>query len=140
MGVIIDSTLFIEAERSGRTSMSLKANVSTMLNAEVHSGVSVLTLSEIAYGHALNERLSQNAKEALIKSLQTAYTIYPVSAEIALRAGRLNAFLRQNGTPLGMADVLIAATALELGFGVLTHNIRHFNYVPELRVDDAAAI
>lgn len=63
-----------------------------------------------------------------------------MTPDVAIRAGRLNSVLRRNGTPIGLADVLIAATALELGFGVLTHNTRHLSYIPDLRVIDAALL
>jgi predicted nucleic acid-binding protein len=31
-------------------------------------------------------------------------------------------------------DLLIAATALQLGFGIVTRNVRHFQNVPGLNV------
>ena len=75
-----------------------------------------------------------------MRELREEFRIVPVSEQIALQAGRLNAALKSSGTPIGVADVLIAATAFQLGFGVLTHNTRHFNYVPGLRVVDAAVL
>ena len=33
-----------------------------------------------------------------------------------------------------VGDLLIGATALELGYGVATHNVRHFRLIPSLVV------
>jgi predicted nucleic acid-binding protein len=35
---------------------------------------------------------------------------------------------------IAFEDLLIAATALQLGFGVVTGNIRHFEQIPALRL------
>ena len=41
------------------------------------------------------------------------------------------------GVTIAFEDLLIAATALQLGFGVATSNIRHFQVVPELTIVQA---
>ena len=35
---------------------------------------------------------------------------------------------------IAFEDLLIAATALQLGFGIATANVRHFDVIPGLRV------
>ena len=94
----------------------------------------------MAYGYERNSRYSQQQKDNLMSALRASYNVYPVTADIAVRAGRLNSALRQNGTAIGIADVLIAATALEFNFSVLTHNVRHFSYVPGLQVLNASTL
>ena len=48
--------------------------------------------------------------------------------------GKITAEAAMRGEPLPFADVLIAACALERGYGVLTKNLRDFERVPGLVV------
>lgn len=48
----------------------------------------------------------------------------------AMTAGRWRAELRVRGRTLSLGDALIAATAAELGAGVLTRNVRDFALTP----------
>jgi predicted nucleic acid-binding protein len=41
---------------------------------------------------------------------------------------------RSKGVTIGFADLLIAAAALEVGYGVVTANMRHFEMIPSLAV------
>lgn len=52
--------------------------------------------------------------------------ILDVTAAIAERWGKLDGTRQTNGSPLNMADGLIAATALEHGLIVVTRNVRDF--------------
>lgn len=54
----------------------------------------------------------------------------------ALVAGEMLAYLRRAGRPVGLEDVLIAATARSYGYTVITHNLRHFERLPEVKVED----
>ena len=33
---------------------------------------------------------------------------------------------------IALGDLLIGATALELGYGLITHDVRHFRMIPDL--------
>ena len=62
--------------------------------------------------------------------------ILAVTDTIFDRAATLWGLARRQGHPCGDADVLIAATALEHGLALATGNIRHFTWVPGLRIVD----
>lgn len=62
--------------------------------------------------------------------------ILPFGTEEAHIAGDLLAHLFQKGTPIGIEDVMIAATAIHYGCIVITGNIRHFSKVPNLRIEN----
>jgi predicted nucleic acid-binding protein len=53
------------------------------------------------------------------------------SAEIA---AQIDAEQKAQGIVIPFADLLIGATALSLGFSVLTTNLRHFRLIPGLEV------
>ena len=60
--------------------------------------------------------------------------VHPVTLEVARLAGRIGGDQAGHGVTIAFEDLLIAATALQLGFGVVTGNVRHFEQVPGLKV------
>ena len=57
-------------------------------------------------------------------------------AESADHAARIRLQLEAAGTPIGLANLLIAATARRHGCTLVTHNTREFSRVPGLLLDD----
>jgi predicted nucleic acid-binding protein len=57
-----------------------------------------------------------------------------VTVSIALRAGQIDGQTQANGVRIPLSDVLIGTSALELGYGVGTANVRHFQLIPGLNV------
>ena len=66
--------------------------------------------------------------------LRAGLTVYPYTAETAMLAGRIDGEQTAKGVIIPYADLLIGATALSLGFSVLTTNLRHFTQIPDLHV------
>ena len=86
---------------------------------------------ELYYGiekSAFPERNRARA-ENLLRNLP----VYHTNDEIMRRFGRLKAEQEKNGTKVDDADVLIAATAIELGATLATGNIRHFSRFLDLK-------
>jgi tRNA(fMet)-specific endonuclease VapC len=54
----------------------------------------------------------------------------------ALKAGELLVTLYSSGQPLGIEDVMIAATALSNGLIVVTANTKHFSRIPGLQSEN----
>ena len=134
MGVILDSSVLIAAERQGQNARQmLSAVVRKTGNTEV--ALSVITLLELAHGAARAETLDRKLKrEQFIQELVTALPIHPVTATIALRVGQIDGASQAKGIRLPLADLLIAVTALELGYAVATGNLRHFQRIPGVTV------
>jgi predicted nucleic acid-binding protein len=66
----------------------------------------------------------------------TVPTWVPVSLAISDRAAVITAVLRRKGRPSDVVDPFIAATALEFRLPVVTHNVRHFEAIDGLVVED----
>ena len=49
-------------------------------------------------------------------------------------AGKIDGEQRSRGVTIPFADLLIGATALEVGYSLLTVNVRHFRLIPGLIV------
>jgi len=134
MGVILDSSILIAAERQGNNAYQMLAAISLQLgNAEI--ALSVLTLLELSHGAARADTLERKAiREEFIEELLTALPIHPVTVAIALRTGQIDGENQAKGVRVPLADLLIGVTALELGYGVVTRNVRHFHMIPGLSV------
>ena len=62
--------------------------------------------------------------------------VLPFDGDAARRYGEVRAELECQGTPLGEADLRIGAIALSRGLTVVTGNIRHFQRIPGLSVEN----
>lgn len=60
--------------------------------------------------------------------------ILPLTDEIIVRAADIYAELRKKGTPIGDADILIAASAMVNRMAVITNNQSHFLQISGLTV------
>lgn len=63
-------------------------------------------------------------------------TVLPLTDEAIIKASDVYAFLRQRGELIGDADILIASTALTSGLCVVTNNLKHFQRIPELQIQN----
>jgi predicted nucleic acid-binding protein len=97
--------------------------------------LSVVTLIELAHGVArANTPERKCLQQQFLRELMTALPVHPVSAAVALRAGQIDGENSAECVRLALSDLLIGVTALELGYGVATGNVRHFEMIPGLRV------
>ncbi len=93
--------------------------------------ISVVTLVELAHGAARAETPQRKDKRLqFIQELVTALPVHPITAPIALRAGQIDGENQAKGVRLPLSDLLIGVTALDLGYGVVTSNLRHFRLIP----------
>ncbi|PYP93594.1 MAG: hypothetical protein DMG65_00470 [Candidatus Angelobacter sp. Gp1-AA117] len=134
MGVILDSSILITAERKGNNARQMLAAVSSQLG-DTEIALSVLTLLELAHGAERADTLERKRiREQFIGELLTALPVHAITAAIALRTGQIDGANQAKGMRLPLADLLIGVTALELGYGVATRNVRHFHMIPGLSV------
>ena len=134
MGLILDSSVLVTAERQGQNARQMLAAVARKVG-ETEIALSVVTLIELAHGAARADTPARKAKRLqFIQELGTAMPIQPVTVSIALRAGQIDGENQARGTCLPLSDLLIGVTALELGYSVATANVRHFRLIPDLSV------
>jgi len=63
-------------------------------------------------------------------------TVVNFSVSEAVVAGDIFAHLARRGELIGVEDVLIGATALVREYTVVTGNVRHFERIPALQVEN----
>jgi tRNA(fMet)-specific endonuclease VapC len=78
--------------------------------------------------------VQRNARSQFLESVEEAFPVYPLNAEIAKLLGSLDAELAMRGEKLDLADLIVAATALALDYSVVTHNLKHFSRIQNLHV------
>lgn len=79
----------------------------------------------------MNDRTAQ---EASFLNLLRVVEVIGMNEEIMRRYASIRGTLRRDGTSIGMADVLIAATALHYGLTLVTRNLDHFRRIPDLKL------
>lgn len=94
--------------------------------------ISVVTYVEIYDGVYSNR--DADLREAAFLQFLNAASVLDVGADIARICARLRGDLRRVGTPVSMADLLIASTAPHHDLTLVTRNLRHFERVPGLKL------
>lgn len=114
--LLLDTTVLIDALRNRNQRRRLLA---ALLGAGHTLATSTINVAEIYGGLRPGE---EQATGSLLAGLQ----ILDVSNPIAVRAGGLQSEYRRRGQTRSLADMLVAATALEHGLQLLTDNGRDF--------------
>lgn len=96
-------------------------------------GLCSVVAAELAYGVAKSG--STRNREALDLFL-APLAILPFDETALWCYGDLRADLERQGTPIGALDTLIAAHALSLQATLVTNNIKEFERVPGLQLDN----
>ena len=98
-------------------------------------GVSAITAMEVGYGLALNAERARKLAPVLQAFFSVVATVSFDQAD-AQAAAAIRAALKLQGQPIGAYDVLIAGTGLARGLVVVTSNVKEFNRVSGLQVED----
>jgi tRNA(fMet)-specific endonuclease VapC len=134
VGLILDSSVVIAGERRGHTVRQILEQFRRGYG-EIEIGLSVVTIVELAHGiQRAGTQERRQRRQAFVDELIRDVPVHPVTLETARLAGRIEGDQAVQGVTIAFEDLLIAATALQLGFGVVTSNVRHFEVVPGLRV------
>lgn len=95
-------------------------------------GVPSIVAHELFYGAYKGQRTAENL--ARVEALQ--FEILGFDREDARQAGELGARLAAAGTPIGPYDVLIGGQAIARKLTLITRNVREFQRVPDITVED----
>lgn len=134
MGLILDSSVVIAAERRGET---VEQFVERVVNAtgDQDAALSAVGLTELIHGlYRAKTPAMRLRRESFLNELLMDLTVYPYTKETAMLAGNLDGEQRSKSVVIPFGDLLIGATALSLGYSVLTVNLRDFGRIPSLSV------
>lgn len=95
---------------------------------------SSITLGELIYG--AQKKGSMRLLTQIHELVTSNLPVLPFDATAATQYGELRARLESRGIQIGDADMRIASIALVHGFAVITANLRDFQRVPNLHVQN----
>ncbi|MBN8463246.1 MAG: type II toxin-antitoxin system VapC family toxin [Dechloromonas sp.] len=119
MNFLLDTNIVSELAR-----VHPNADVLAWAGQVTTHGISVVTIEEICNGLAANP---SRRIEAFMRAFFAGETCYPVTSDIATRAGNLRGSFKRRGLVREQADMLIAGTAQAHGLTLVTRNVRDFD-------------
>jgi len=128
MGLILDTSFVIQAEREAKRSLSVRTETFLARHGSENLFITFTVAGELACGRSANIRRDW-------EQLCRPYPVLPWTMEIAWQYGETYRTLSSAGKLIGGNDLWIAATALVHGFGVVTANEAEFRRVPGLIVE-----
>lgn len=96
--------------------------------------MSSVSLMELIYGAEKSASPERNL--TVVEGFAARLEVLPYDELAAVHTGQLRAELARSGTPIGPYDQLIAGHARSRGLIVVTNNLREFDRVPGLRIED----
>lgn len=96
--------------------------------------VSAITEFELYFGAENSARPERNRRA--VRELLSRLKSVPFQSAEAAEAGKVRAELKQLGTPIGPYDTQIAGTARAHDMVLVTNNVREFERVSSLLVED----
>ena len=131
MGVILDTSVLIEAERG-----AFEIDHFTENREEEVFGLSVISVAELLHGvHRADSTKRRLKRSAYVEKVMELFPIYPFDLSIARIYAELWSDLSKRGIQIGAHDLIIGSTALSLGFSVATYNKRLFESIEGLKLE-----
>jgi predicted nucleic acid-binding protein len=122
MTLLLDTTVLIDALRRKNVALTLLAEAVALGH---QFSTSAISIAEVFSGSRLAE---ETTTQAFLENI----LCFPVTYSIAERGGRLRNDWARKGRTLGLADMVVAATALEHNLALVTANRKDFP-MPELK-------
>ncbi len=85
--------------------------------------------------HLLNPQRAVKI-QPLIETFLNSITILTFGSKEAEQSAEIRSILKISGSPIGAYDVLIAATAITNNHIVVTSNVKEFQRVPNLQIEN----
>lgn len=118
---MLDTDIFSEFLRGRNAIVAGRAGQYQRVHG--HFTICAITLMEAYSGW---QRRGQQARSAAVLQHISTWEVLPINGDVATLAGRIDGDLIRTGQPIGIADALIAATALHHGLVLATGNTAHY--------------
>jgi predicted nucleic acid-binding protein len=133
MGLILDTSVLIAGERRGDTVEDILQQARAT-HGEFDLAISAISAIELTHGIYRARAVShRERRRTFTEDVFADLIVYPVSLQIAELAGRIEGEQAAIGISIAIEDLIIGATALHLGFDVVTLNEKHFRLIPGLK-------
>lgn len=123
-----------DCERLGEGIEDLLGRARTV-HGETDIAISTISVVELTHGiYRARSETDRQRRRIFADGIFEDLIVYPVTLEIAQLAGRIEGEQAAIGNIIAFEDLVIGATALHLGFDVVSNNLKHFQRIPGLRV------
>ena len=100
--------------------------------------ISTITLGELVFGAEHSKQVERNLAD--IESMTARLEILPYDNNAAYQFGQIRAELYKKGQPIGPYDMMIAGHARATGMILVTNNIKEFDRIPGLLLENWATV
>ena len=128
---LLDTNIISYALRPQNQSLANRLHAAMV---DEYVAISVATRAEIRAGQY--RMTAQDKRRTAIDQLLDVLPVLVWTAQAADIYGETHTLLMKNGQPIGIMDVQIAAHALAENLILVTHNTRHFERIPGLKLED----
>ena len=131
MAVLIDSNILIKAERGD---IDLDKHIEGRETEDFF--ISVITASELLHGvWRAKDPAVRARRNAYVEAILEALPILPIDLSTARSHAQLWADLQSQGLMIGIHDSWIAAICIANGLNLITENVKEFNRIPGLMIE-----
>lgn len=99
-------------------------------------GISAITEAELRFGMSNSRKPQHN--HLILDEFLGPFQIMPFDSSAAAHYGEIRSHLKRSGEPIGNMDLLIAAHARSLSVTLVTNNMKEFEKVPGLKLENWA--
>jgi len=101
---------------------------------EDHIATTVINLAELYFGAFNSTRVDHNLR--VVDEFRLATQVLGLDTSAAVLFGKIKADLRREGNLVNDSDLMIASVALSSHSVLVTNNVRHFNRIPGLALEN----
>jgi tRNA(fMet)-specific endonuclease VapC len=101
---------------------------------EIH--LSTIVYSELCSGVSLSPEHLQAVRQQQLQEFIGLTYMHSWDEKAAVVYAQIRAYLKVRGIPIGNMDMLIAAHALSLDATLVTNNLREFERIPNLKLEN----
>lgn len=103
-------------------------------NRNIPKSISVITYGELVYGAKKSRHIEKNL--AVTYRIAQLFPVIDIDRSIMEVFGEIKTSLERKGNIIEDMDILIAATALSHNLILVTNNVKHFEKIKDLRMEN----
>ncbi len=128
---LLDTDIIVSALRGDKEA---SRKISSFANLNVTVSTTTINTFELFKGAYLSKSKDNNLK--IILELLNSINVHDFDSKSSFIAGKLSAELTRTGKQVGENDIMIASIALSNNEVLITRNVKHFENVKELKIEN----
>ena len=96
--------------------------------------VSVISYGELVFGAKKSSAVEKNLQT--VEAVKSIFPLIDIDADVMDVFGGIKAHTQKTGKVIDDMDLLIAASAISNKMTLVTHNTKHFENIPNLKITD----